>query len=63
MGYGICKHFHGDIEYYYAVQGTILKVYEVHWPVEDDEPKEEHFKLLKIVRLNPKKRCPACVAA
>jgi len=52
IGFGVCQGFHGDIEYYYAVQGPTLKVYEAHWPVEDTEPKEEHFKLLKRIRLD-----------
>jgi hypothetical protein len=60
LGHGICKDFHGDIEYYYAVQGTTVNVFEVHWPVEDKEPKEGHFTLLKTVQLVPKKRSTAC---
>jgi len=54
IGYGVCKNFHGDIDFFYAVQGTMLKVFEVHWPVEDEEPKERHFKLLKVIRLDGK---------
>lgn len=63
LGHGICKDFHPDIEFYYAVQGTALKVYQVHWPVQDHEPQEKHFKLLRTVQLSQKKRCQVCLAA
>lgn len=55
LGFGICNGFHGDIEYYYAVQGPKLTVFQVNWPVQDDEPQEKHFRLLKVVHLAPKK--------
>jgi hypothetical protein len=55
LGFGICNGFHGDIEYFYAVQGTTLKVYAVHWPVEDDEPQVKHFRSLRTLQLAPKK--------
>lgn len=57
VGHGVCKDFHGDIEFYYAVQGPTLKVFEVNWPVEDDEPDEKHFRLLKVIRLDRKSPC------
>ena len=63
MGHGISKSFHADIAYYYAVQGATVRVYEVHGPVEDAEPTEEHFRLLRTVRLTPKKRYRAGAAA
>jgi hypothetical protein len=59
IDFGVCQDFHGDLEFYYAVRGPTLKVYEVHWPVQDDQPKEEHFKLLKVIRLD---RQPQCLA-
>jgi hypothetical protein len=58
IGFGVCQDFHGDIEFYYAVQGRTLKVFEVHWPAQDDQPKKEHFKLLKVVRLDRQPPCP-----
>jgi len=56
IGFGVCQDFHSDIEFYYAVQGPTLKVFEVRWPVQDDQPKKAHFKLLKRIRLDSQPR-------
>lgn len=45
-GHGICKGFHGDIEYYYAVYPNKIQIYSVGF---DAEP--ESFKLLATVDL------------
>jgi hypothetical protein len=51
-GFGVCQEFHGDIRFFYAVHGPVLKVFEAHWPMQDAEPKEKHFRLLQNVRLD-----------
>jgi hypothetical protein len=43
---GICKEFHRDIEYYYAVQGAKLTVYEVNL---FKEISLKHFKRIKTI--------------
>jgi len=56
IGFGVCQEFHGDIEYYYAVQAPTLRIFEVNWPAEDEQPREYHFKLLRILRLERQHR-------
>jgi|HubBroStandDraft_4_1064222.scaffolds.fasta_scaffold866718_2 hypothetical protein len=51
-GFGVCQEFHGDIRFFYAIRGPILKVFEVHWHLQDDEPREKHFRLLTSLRLD-----------
>jgi hypothetical protein len=48
LGHGICTGFHGDIEYFYAVQPDTLTVYEVR----DEDPKT--WKKIKTIRLTDK---------
>lgn len=57
IGYGICKDFHGDIEFYYAVQGPTLKVYRANPPFEG-EIKEEHFKLIQTIQIDKEEPAP-----
>ncbi len=45
-GYGICKDFHGDIEYLYRIYPNVLEVYECGF---DKEPKD--FKLIETIEL------------
>jgi len=47
LAYGICKSFHGDIEYYYAISGKTLKVYEV------GGNKKLKFKLIESISYIP----------
>lgn len=46
LGYGICKNFHGDIEYYYAIYPSKMQVYSVGF----DKP-SEGWKLLATINL------------
>jgi len=45
-GHGICKFFHGDIEYYYAIYPNKLQVYSMPY---DEKP--ENWKLLGTIDL------------
>jgi hypothetical protein len=45
-GYGICKHLHGDIEYYYALYPDRIEVYEVDFDFKD----YKDFKKIKTVK-------------
>ncbi|MBT9132832.1 MAG: hypothetical protein DDT33_01362 [Firmicutes bacterium] len=49
VGYGICKDFHGDIEYYYAIFPDRLEVYWV--PITAPEITTK-WKKIAIVKLN-----------
>jgi len=48
-GCGICKDFHGDIEYFYKVYPNKVEIYEVPFMEEFDISK---FKLIKTVNFN-----------
>ncbi len=50
VGYGICKDFHGDIEYYYAIFPDRLEAYQI--PITAPEITTEWEKITTI-RLNP----------
>ncbi len=50
VGYGICKDFHGDIEYYYAIFPDRLEAYQI--PTTAPEITTE-WKKITTVRLNP----------
>lgn len=43
LGHGICKQFHWDIEYFYAVKPDGVEVYEV------EDAEAEKFKLLALI--------------
>lgn len=47
LGHGICKNFHGDIEYFYKIYPNAMEVYKVGniW----DKFKEEEFTLIKTL--------------
>jgi hypothetical protein len=50
IGYGISNGFHGDIEYYYAIQGNVLKVYKVK--MNFDRPYNiDDFTLLETITI------------
>lgn len=49
LGNGICKEFHRDIEYYYAVHNLKLTVYEVNFSVKEKEMLLKHFNLIKTI--------------
>ncbi len=38
LGHGICKEFHGDIEYLYAIHPEGVKVYDVSFAYDDPRP-------------------------
>ena len=44
LGHGICKAFHGDIEYFYAIYPDRLEVYKVPYD-------ENSWKKIKTIRL------------
>jgi len=48
-GYGICKNFHGDIEFFYKIYPNELEVYDVsdQW----DKFNKSGFKLLKTIKI------------
>jgi hypothetical protein len=48
-GHGICKDFHGDIEYFYKIYPNAIEVYKVGniW----DKFDEKEFKLIKTVKI------------
>lgn len=43
LGYGICKVFHGDIEYYYAISPERIDIYETSIPW-NQEVQGKHFR-------------------
>ena len=49
LGHGICKDFHGDIEYFYRVHPDEIEVYEVGdiW----DKFDSTEFKIIKTIQL------------
>ncbi len=47
LGHGICKNFHGDIEYFYAIYPNSVDVYETPF---DSIP--ENWKLLISIDLD-----------
>lgn len=50
LGYGICKAFQGDIEYFYAVKGgKSVQVYEIGWDGDYLNPK--NWKLIETIEL------------
>lgn len=49
LSHGICTDFHADIEYYYAVTPTQIRVYDVT----DDNP--ELWNILNVIDLMPVK--------
>jgi len=53
LGYGICKpeFLHWDIEYYYAISPTDLKVYEVNMDWGAKKMQSKHFKLIDTVKI------------
>jgi hypothetical protein len=46
-GHGICKAFHGDIEYYYAIYPNKVQIYSVGF-----DKKEKDWKLLITIDLD-----------
>jgi hypothetical protein len=48
-GHGICKDFHGDIEFFYRIYPNALEVYEVPFHAQDGPP--ELWKLLQAIPL------------
>lgn len=53
IGFGISDDFHADIEYYYAIEGTTLKVYKVK--MNFDRPfNTDDFTLLDTIDLGDK---------
>ncbi len=49
LGYGICKVFHDDIEFFYKIYPNAVKVYAVrsYW----SKGKEANFRLLKTIEI------------
>ena len=46
LGHGICRGFHGDIEYFYAVYPDRLEVYDTPFDAEPDK-----WKLIETIKL------------
>lgn len=53
LGHGISKHFHGDIEYLYAIRPSRVEVYEVGdmWNAESDSEINKCASLQKVVMI------------
>jgi len=49
LGHGICKIFHPDIEYFYHISPSGIKVYSAHLPWDGPEIEERHFKLVESI--------------
>jgi hypothetical protein len=49
LGHGVCKDFHGDIEYFYRVYPSVLEVYKIGniW----DKFDSKELKLIKTISL------------
>jgi len=49
LGHGICKDFHGDIEYFYRIHPDVIEVYEVGdiW----DKFDSNEFKIIQTIEL------------
>lgn len=50
LGFGICKDFHGDIEYFYAVYPNGVRVYEVTYSEKKQDPSK--WILLRDINLD-----------
>lgn len=53
LGYGICKpeFLHWDIEYFYAISPTDLKVYSVNMSYKAKKMQSKHFTLIDTIKL------------
>lgn len=55
LGYGICRHFQKDIEFFYAVYPDRIEVYETEFDFNSDSDLEtdmnERARLLKTIKL------------
>jgi hypothetical protein len=48
LGYGICKDFHGDIEYLYAIYPDSLIVYDINFTADEDDINNKNHILENI---------------
>lgn len=51
LGYGICKAFHGDIQYFYRIDPKRIEVWEVTWSREYDLNPPEKWKKIQTVQI------------
>lgn len=51
LNIGICKDFHGDIEYYYAVYPDKLEVYQVKWDAEYNHLDPNQWEKIQTISL------------
>ncbi len=49
LGYGICKGFHGDIEFVYAIKPKSVEVYEVHFDYGSDKTIDQRTSLIGTI--------------